>query len=219
VVKRVPTPDGKPGVARVRGTDFGDDSEMMFLEKPAPTDASQRMLAEDDKYMGFPMNVSMLWAQQPESYFTLMDLMGSVSAGLSMRQRGVLVAATASTIDDSYCSLAWGGKLAKEAGGSFAAAVVRGDDTDLSDSERALAQWARKVSSDANATTSADVDELRAAGFDDAAIFGITAFVGLRIGFSKVNGALGVTPDAELRSFSPPEVIEAVDFGRPIADA
>ncbi|GJM37671.1 MAG: hypothetical protein DHS20C19_10380 [Acidimicrobiales bacterium] len=191
---------------------------MMFLAQPPSSDGADQLLADDRKYMGFEMNVSTLWSWQPESNMTLMDLMGSVSAGLSMRERGILVAATAATIEDSYCSLAWGGKLAKEADGEFAAAVLRGDDADLTDQETALAQWARKVASNANGTTQADVDDLRAAGFDDAAIFGITAFVGLRIAFSKINGALGVRPDSELRSFSPPAVIEAVDFGRPIAD-
>ena len=33
-------------------------------------------------------------------------------SGLTFRQRGILVTAAASTLGDSYCSLAWGGKLA-----------------------------------------------------------------------------------------------------------
>jgi hypothetical protein len=40
----------------------------------------------------------------------------------------VLVTAAASTLGDSYCSLAWGKKLAEAAGSDVAAAVIRGED-------------------------------------------------------------------------------------------
>jgi hypothetical protein len=43
----------------------------------------------------------------------------------------VLVAATASTIGDSDCALAWGTRLAGEAGADAAAGVVACDDADL----------------------------------------------------------------------------------------
>jgi hypothetical protein len=133
-----------------------------------------------------------------------------------MRQRGIRVAACASTIGDSYCSMAWGGKLAKESDAATAVGVLNGSDDGLTDAERAMARWARTVANDPNATTQNDVDELRAAGFSDAEIFAMTVFVGLRIAFSTVNDALGALPDAELREFSPPEVIAAVTYGRPI---
>ena len=76
----------------------------------------------------------------------------------------------------------------------------------------------RQVVRDPNAATQADIDELRRAGFTDAAIFAITTFVALRIAFSTVNDALGARPDPELREIVPAEVQEAVTFGRPFAD-
>jgi uncharacterized peroxidase-related enzyme len=190
----------------------------MFLDEPEPTDAAQRLFDADTDSMGWVMNVSRLWAWQPESQQSLFDLLRSVSDGFSMRQRAVLVAACASTFGDSYCSLAWGGKLAKESDTETAVGVLNGSDDGLTSAERAMARWARSVAADPNATTQTDVDELRSVGFSDADIFAMTAFVGLRIAFSTVNDALGAQPDAELRGFSPPEVIAAVDFGRPIAD-
>jgi alkylhydroperoxidase family enzyme len=96
--------------------------------------------------------------------------------------------------------------------------VLTGSDQGLSADERALARWARRVARDPNATTAADVAELRDAGFTDAQIFAITVFVGLRIGFSTINDALGLRPDARLGSDPPREVVAAVTFGRPIAD-
>ncbi len=192
---------------------------MTFLSEPEVSDGAKQLFADDEKYMGWVMNVSKLWAYQPESQQTLFALMGSVAEGLSMRERGILVTACASTIDDSYCTLSWGAKLAQESDGDTAASVVMGTDQGLTDKEQALARWARAVASDANATTQADVDDLRSAGFSDADIFGITIFVGLRMAFSTVNGALGANPDHELHEYSPPQVIDAVDFGRPIAAA
>ena len=83
--------------------------------------------------------------------------------------------------------------------------------------ERALARWARQLARDPNSTTAADVQALRAAGFDDAQIFAITVFVALRIAFSTVNDALGAAPDRQLGVEVPAEVRDAVTFGRPIA--
>jgi uncharacterized peroxidase-related enzyme len=189
----------------------------MFLDEPEPDEGAQQLFDADTDSMGWVMNVSRLWAWQPESQHALFDLLRSVSDGFSMRQRAVLVAACASTFGDSYCSMAWGGKLAKESDTETAVGVLTGSDEGLTPAERAMARWARSVAADPNATTQSDVDELRSAGFSDADIFAMTAFVGLRIAFSTVNDALGAQPDAELRGFSPPEVIAAVDFGRPIA--
>ena len=84
-------------------------------------------------------------------------------------------------------------------------------------SERALARWARQLARDPNATTAADVQSLRAAGFDEAQIFAISAFVALRIAFSTVNDALGAQPDPQLGVETPAAVRDAVTFGRPIA--
>jgi alkylhydroperoxidase family enzyme len=190
----------------------------MFLDEPEPTDGSRRLFDADTDSMGWVMNVSRLWAWQPENQQTLFDLLGSVSAGFSMRQRAVLVAACASTFGDSYCSVAWGAKLAKESDTETAVGVLTGSDDGLTSAEMVMARWARSIAADPNATTQSDVDELRSVGFSDADIFAMTAFVGLRIAFSTVNDALGAQPDAELRGFSPPEVIDTVDFGRPIAD-
>ncbi len=39
------------------------------------------------------------------------DTQAFTPSGLSFRQRGILVTAAASALGDSYCLLAWGGKL------------------------------------------------------------------------------------------------------------
>jgi alkylhydroperoxidase family enzyme len=74
--------------------------------------------------------------------------------------------------------------------------------------------WARLVVVDPNATSTADVQKLRDAGFTDRQIFAITVFVSLRMAFSSVNDALGAHPDAQLLDLAPDSVVGAVTYGR-----
>jgi alkylhydroperoxidase family enzyme len=80
-----------------------------------------------------------------------------------------------------------------------------------------MAAWARKVATDPNATTLADIQALRDAGLDDGQIFAITSFVAFRLAFSTINDSLGAQPDAQLARSVPQEVREAVTYGRPVA--
>ena len=119
-------------------------------------------------------------------------------------------------LGDSYCSLAWGKRLAAETGPEVAGAVIRGGPrvsrTREGTGAVGLDQWRR----DPNATESEDVATLRDAGFDEAQIFAITAFVALRLAFSTINDALGVRPDSQLGASTPAPVLSAVTFGRPL---
>jgi alkylhydroperoxidase family enzyme len=187
-----------------------------FLAAPEHTPEAQRLFDDDLEGVGYVTNVSRLWAHLPETLDGLSDLMGQATraGSLSFRQRAILVTAAASTLGDSYCSLAWGTKLADVAGPEVAAAVIRGQDEGLDAAERALAQWARREVTDPNAITADDVEALRGGGFDEGQIFAITAFVALRVAFSVINDALGARPDRELGVSAPEPVRSAVTFGR-----
>lgn len=189
-----------------------------FLAVPETTPQAQRIFDEDIADVGYVMNVSRLWAYQPATVTGLFNLVRQANSveGLTLRQRFILVSACASAFGDSYCSLTWGSRLAEASDADTAAGVLRGADHRLSPSERAMAAWARKVARDPNATTAADVQALREAGFSDSQIFTITVFVALRLAFSTVNDALGVLPDAGLRATVPAAVLDAVTSGRPI---
>jgi uncharacterized peroxidase-related enzyme len=193
-------------------------SDVSFLKACAPDAEAQRLFDDDLEELGYVMNVSRLWAYQPATVSHLFDLMGETYATehLSFRQRGILVTACASTLGDAYCSLAWGTKLASKSDAETAAGVLRGVDDHLSSEEHAMAQWARKIARDPNHTSAADVQELRDAGYSDAQIFAITAYVALRIAFSTINDALGARPDAAFRTSAPEAVLDAVGYGRPI---
>jgi alkylhydroperoxidase family enzyme len=132
-----------------------------FLEEPPITPHAQELYDEDVAESGYVWNVSRLWAYQPDTIEHLFELMSQAfrPSGLDFRQRGILVTAAASTLGDSYCSLAWGGKLSAASDPTLAAGVLSGSDTGLTDQEKALASWARRVVKDPNTTTPADVQE------------------------------------------------------------
>jgi uncharacterized peroxidase-related enzyme len=190
-----------------------------FLDEPPLSAEVQALYDEDLADGGYVWNVSRLWAQQPGTLRQLFGLMSEAfrPSGLTFRQRGILVTAAASALGDSYCSLAWGGKLGSASGAAVAAGVLNGSDAGLTDQEKAMANWARKVARDPNATTPADVGALRDSGLDDGQIFAITAFVALRLAFSTINDALGAQPDAQLAQSLPAEVRDAVTYGRPVS--
>lgn len=195
-----------------------DEVRPGFLAVPRHTPEVQHLFDEDRKAVGYVTNVSRLWAYMPTTLEGLSDLMdqATLAGALTLRQRAVLVTATASALGDSYCSLAWGKKLAAEAGADVAAAVIRGANEDLDPSERALADWARAVATDPNTIEVKDVRRLRGAGFDETQIFAITTFIALRLAFSTINDALGTGPDAQLGASTPAPVLSAVTFGRPL---
>ena len=190
-----------------------------FLEEPPASARVQELYNDDLADTGYVWNVSRLWAHQPDTLKRLFELMSAAftPSGLTFRQRGILVAAAASTLGDSYCSLAWGGKLGQASDAGIAAGVLNGSDAGLTDQEKTMAAWARRVAADPNATTPADIQALRDCGLDDGQIFAITAFVALRLAFSAINDSLGAQPDAQLAQSLPPEVREAVTYGRPVA--
>jgi hypothetical protein len=81
----------------------------MFLLAPEPSEAVERIYKSSADAQGFVMNLMAAWAWRPEvfdSFAALRDQLTSNSA-LSKRDQAVLVCATASQLQDSYCSLAW----------------------------------------------------------------------------------------------------------------
>ncbi len=192
-----------------------------FLDEPAVSADVQALFDEDLAEGGYVWNVSRLWAHQPDTVKQLFGLMSEAfrPSGLSFRQRGILVTAAASALGDSYCSLAWGGKLGQASDADLAAGVLTGSDAGLTDQEKALAAWARKVATDPNATTPDDIQALRDSGLDDGQVFAVTAFVALRLAFSTINDALGAQPDAQLAQSAPRQVRDAVTYGRPAGPA
>jgi len=189
----------------------------MFLDHPPPSASVDGLFTGDLESDGYVMNLTRLWAWRPE----VVDAFGDARATLlddcelTEADKALLVAATAAARSDSYCSLAWGRKLAKFIGPGAAGSVIAGGLEGLDERARALTGWARQVVADPNATSTADVQTLRDAGLSDRAIFEATAHIAFRLAFSTVNDALGAAPDLQAVEAAPEAVREAVMFGRP----
>lgn len=193
----------------------------MFINAPEDSAETAKVYESSADSQGFVMNLTRAWAWRPEVFEGFAKLRGQLTSQstLTKRELAVLTCAAAAELGDSYCSLAWGRTLAREADAATAAAVIENTFVDrLSERDGALASWARKVVADPNATTAADVDSLRKAGLSDAEIFEATVFIAFRQAFSTVNDALGVNPDRQLIEQVPDEVRAAVTFGRAAAD-
>jgi len=204
-------------VAPSRVDGAAPEENVSFLSSPPSTPEVQKLFDNDLNGVGYVMNMSRLWAHLPSALDRLSGLMGEASeaGSLTAPLRSVLITAAAAALGDSYCSLAWGKKLAAATSPNVAAAVIRGDLSGLDTADQTLARWARLVAVDPNAATSEDVQALRDAGFTDSQIFAITAFVAFRLAFSTVNDALGAVPDHDLDASTPEPVRSAVTFGRP----
>ena len=189
----------------------------MFLDHPPTSEAVDVTFANDLQSEGYVMNLTRLWCWRPD----VLDAFGDARATLlddcelTDADVALLVAATAAARSDSYCSLAWGRRLAKHVGPDAAASVVAGGLEGLDDRARALTTWARQVVVDPNATSPADVQRLRDVGLSERAIFEATSHIAFRLAFSTINDALGAAPDAQVAEAAPEAVREAVSFGRP----
>ncbi|HXY84007.1 MAG TPA: hypothetical protein VEH52_00880 [Gaiellaceae bacterium] len=188
-----------------------------FLTEPPDDSAVAAAYDTDVASGGYIKNYTRAWCWRPDVLSAYRALHSGLldSSTLSPSEVAVIVAATAAARGDSYCSLAWGTRLAELRGPETAAQVVRGlEPEELSRREDALMTWSRQVVRDPNATTGADAECLREAGLDDREIFEATMLIGLRLMFSTINDALGVRPDRELVVQVPEPVREAVAFGR-----
>jgi alkylhydroperoxidase family enzyme len=192
---------------------------MTYLNEPALSEGQQKMYGTDLANDGFVWDSSRLWAHQPglDERLSALIVAAAEAAGLSTRDKAMLVIGQSSTIGDSYCSLAWGRWLTESDGAGTAAAALRGDEAPFTERERALAKWARKIAGDPNGTTPQDVQRLRNAGFDDPQILALTAYTAARLALSMINDALGARPDLALADMLDPAVRAAVTWGRPPA--
>jgi alkylhydroperoxidase family enzyme len=91
-----------------------------FLSDPEMDAAVSAAYEEDLGSDGYVNNLTRVWCWRPDvlaSFQTIRtDLMAS--SGLSRLELAVLVTATAAARGDSYCTLAWGTRLALNMAGS-----------------------------------------------------------------------------------------------------
>lgn len=144
-----------------------------------PDDIRTRILTVQEK-SGFIPNVFLMLAHRPEEFRAFMayhDTLMDKSEGLTKAEREMIVVAVSSRNQCQYCVVAHGAILRVRAKNALIADQVTANwrKADITDKQKAMLEFAMKVNDRANEVNDADHDALRAAGFDDEAIWDIAA--------------------------------------------
>ena len=152
-----------------------------------PEDIRQRIELVQEK-AGFIPNIFLALAHRPDefrAFFAYHDtLMDKETPGLSMAEREMIVVATSSRNQCQYCVIAHGAILRIRAKNPLIADQIASNyrKADISDRQRAMLDYALKVSRQAETVDDSDHQNLVQHGFDDDDIWdigAISAFFGL----------------------------------------
>ena len=149
-------------------------------------DMRETMLAVQDK-AGFIPNVFVTLAHRPDefrAFFAYHDALMLRESGLSKAEREMIVVATSGANHCPYCVIAHGAILRIHSKNPQLADQVAIHDAkaDISDRQKAMLDFAVKLSRTPEAVCDKDYQELRSHGFDDEDIWdigAITAFFAL----------------------------------------
>ncbi len=152
-----------------------------------PDDIRARIEAVQEK-AGFIPNVFLTLARRPDefrAFFTYHDaLMDKETPGLGMAEREMIVVATSARNQCQYCVIAHGAILRIRAKNPYIADQVATNyrKADISERQKAMLDYALKVSRQAETVDEDDYRRLNEFGFDDEDIWdigAIAAFFGL----------------------------------------
>jgi len=152
-----------------------------------PQDIQQRFTEVQEK-AGFIPNIFLTLARRPEefrAFFAYHDsLMDKETPALSMAEREMIVVATSVRNQCQYCVIAHGAILRIRARNPHIADQLASNyrKADISERQRAMLDFALKVSRQAETVNESDFEKLNALGFDDEDIWdigAISAFFGL----------------------------------------
>ena len=172
--------------------------------KDMPDDIRERILAVQEK-AGFIPNVFLVLAHRPEefrAFFAYHDVLMEKPGNLSKAEREMIVVATSNVNQCLYCVVAHGAILRIRAKNPLIADQVATNyrKADITDRQKAMLDFAMKVSQTAYSVGEDDFDKLKAHGFDEEDIWdiaGIAAFFGLS---NRMANVTSMRPNAEFYS-------------------
>ena len=154
--------------------------------KDLPEDIRARILAVQEK-SGFVPNVFLVLAHRPDefrAFFAYHDALMDKKGNLSKAEREMIVVATSNANQCQYCVVAHGAILRIRAKNPLIAdqVAVNYRKADITPRQKAMLDFAMKVSARAHEVDDHDFETLRQHGFDQDDIWdiaGIAAFFGL----------------------------------------
>ncbi|OLE32580.1 MAG: alkylhydroperoxidase [Alphaproteobacteria bacterium 13_1_20CM_3_64_12] len=144
-----------------------------------PDDIRARLMAVQEK-SGFIPNVFLTFARRPDefrAFFAYHDALMEKDSGLSKAEREMIVVATSSANQCHYCVIAHGAILRIRAKNPLIAdqIAVNYRKADITPRQRAMLDFAMKVSSEAHTISEADFVEIAGHGFSEEDIWDIAA--------------------------------------------
>jgi uncharacterized peroxidase-related enzyme len=166
-----------------------------------PADVRERIEAVQEK-SGFIPNVFLALAHRPEefrAFFAYHDSLMNREGGLSKAEREMIVVATSAANECSYCVIAHGAILRIHARNPRIADQIATNyrSAEITPRQRLMLDFAVKLAVAPQTVEAADLGGLRAAGFDDEAIWDIGAITGLFALSNRLAHLSGLVPNEE----------------------
>lgn len=166
-----------------------------------PDDIRTRLLAVQEK-SGFVPNVFLTLAYRPDefrAFFAYHDALMEKDGGLTKAEREMIVVATSAANQCQYCVIAHGAILRIRAKNPLIADQIATNyrKADITPRERAMLDFAMKISADAQRSSEEDFAALSPHGFSDDDIWdiaAISAFFGLS---NRLANFTGMRPNDE----------------------
>jgi uncharacterized peroxidase-related enzyme len=166
-----------------------------------PQDMRSRILAVQEK-AGFVPNVFLALAHRPEefrAFFAYHDALMEKEGGITKAEREMIVVATSGANQCQYCVVAHGAILRIRAKNALIAdqVAVNYRKADLTPRQRAMLDFAMKVSRRSEEIGEADFEPLRKHGFSDEEIWDIAAISALFALSNRMANFLNMRPNEE----------------------
>ena len=169
-----------------------------------PDDIRERIVAVQEK-SGFIPNVFLVLAHRPDefrAFFAYHDALMEKPGNLTKAEREMIVVATSSLNQCQYCVVAHGAILRIWAKDPLIADQVAANyrKADITDRQKAMLDFAVRVSNEANKVSEADFDTLKSHGFTEEDVWdiaAISAFFGLS---NRIANVTNMRPNTEFYS-------------------
>src|SRR6202140_1372135 len=166
-----------------------------------PTDIREKILAVQEK-AGFVPNVFLTLAHRPDefrAFFAYHDALMERDSGLTKAEREMIVVATSSANQCHYCVIAHGAILRIRAKNPQIAdqIAVNYRKADITPRQRAMLDFAMKVSTEAQTISEADFTAIASHGFSDDDIWDIAAISAFFALSNRVANVTAMRPNDE----------------------
>jgi len=169
-----------------------------------PDDVRNRILAVQEK-SGFIPNVFLVLAHRPEefrAFFAYHDALMDKPGNLTKAEREMIVVATSNLNQCQYCVVAHGAILRIRAEDPFIAdqVAINYRKADITDRQKAMLDFAVRVSTEAQKVSESDFAALKSHGFNEEDIWdiaAISAFFGLS---NRLANVTSMRPNSEFYS-------------------